>query len=377
MRPPEYYRQKEQTYVKHFFLEQYLEKVAFHIGYGYREFVYVDCFSGPWQSQDEEFADTSIRISLDRLNYVRTGLAAQGRYADIRAIFIEKSPTAFDALQAALNQHRGSIKTTALQGAFEDNIQRILAEIGSAFAFFFIDPKGWTGFAMDNIRPILLHKPGEVMVNFMYDFVNRFLDFPNAANEQSLDRLFGNPSWRRVRDSRDREVESVGLYIEQIRSAGGFTYATSTRILKPLSDRAYFHLVYATRSPTGILKFREAEKKVFDEQEVVRSAAQRQDREQRTGQFEMPFPLTTESGHSQREERAVQLKKAEAKVLELLRGGPLLYERLQPMILELPLVWNADLNMILVGARRAGQIVIDGFADRQRSPKEGNLIRLA
>jgi three-Cys-motif partner protein len=377
MRPPEYYRQKEQTYVKHFFLEQYLEKVAFHIGYGYREFVYVDCFSGPWQSQDEEFADTSIRISLDRLNYVRTGLAAQGRYADIRAIFIEKSPTAFDALQAALNQHRGSIKTTALQGAFEDNIQRILAEIGSAFAFFFIDPKGWTGFAMDNIRPILLHKPGEVMVNFMYDFVNRFLDFPNAANEQSLDRLFGNPSWRRVRDSRDREVESVGLYIEQIRSAGGFTYATSTRILKPLSDRAYFHLVYATRSPTGILKFREAEKKVFDEQEVVRSAAQRQDREQRTGQFEMPFPLTAESGHSQREERAVQLKKAEAKVLELLRGGPLLYERLQPMILELPLVWNADLNMILVGARRAGQIVIDGFADRQRSPKEGNLIRLA
>jgi len=377
MRPPEYYRQKEQTYVKHFFLEQYLEKVAFHIGYGYREFVYVDCFSGPWQSQDEEFADTSIRISLDRLNYVRTGLAAQGRYADIRAIFIEKSPTAFDALQAALNQHRGSIKTTALQGAFEDNIQRILAEIGSAFAFFFIDPKGWTGFAMDNIRPILLHKPGEVMVNFMYDFVNRFLDFPNAANEQSLDRLFGNPSWRRVRDSRDREVESVGLYIEQIRSAGGFTYATSTRILKPLSDRAYFHLVYATRSPTGILKFREAEKKVFDEQEVVRSAAQRQDREQRTGQFEMPFPLTAESGHSQREDRAVQLKKAEAKVLELLRGGPLLYERLQPMILELPLVWNADLNMILVGARRAGQIVIDGFADRQRSPKEGNLIRLA
>ena len=377
MRPPEYYRQKEQTYVKHFFLEQYLEKVAFHIGYGYREFVYVDCFSGPWQSQDEEFADTSIRISLDRLNYVRTGLAAQGRYADIRAIFIEKSPTAFDALQSALNQHRGSIKTTALQGAFEDNIQRILAEIGSAFAFFFIDPKGWTGFAMDNIRPILLHKPGEVMVNFMYDFVNRFLDFPNAANEQSLDRLFGNPSWRRVRDSRDREVESVGLYIEQIRSAGGFTYATSTRILKPLSDRAYFHLVYATRSPTGILKFREAEKKVFDEQEVVRSAAQRQDREQRTGQFEMPFPLTAESGHSQREDRAVQLKKAEAKVLELLRGGPLLYERLQPMILELPLVWNADLNMILVGARRAGQIVIDGFADRQRSPKEGNLIRLA
>ena len=45
MKPPAYYRGKEQTYVKHFFLEQYLETVAFHIGYTHKEFVYVDCFS--------------------------------------------------------------------------------------------------------------------------------------------------------------------------------------------------------------------------------------------------------------------------------------------------------------------------------------------
>jgi hypothetical protein len=43
MKTPEYCRGKEQTYVKHFFLEQYLETVSFHIGYTQREFVYVDC----------------------------------------------------------------------------------------------------------------------------------------------------------------------------------------------------------------------------------------------------------------------------------------------------------------------------------------------
>ena len=116
MKSPEYYRGKEQTYVKHFFLEQYLETLAFHIGYTQKELVYVDCFSGPWRSHDEELADTSIRIALDTLNYVRDALEKEGRHPNIRAIFIEKTPDAFNTLQAALKSHSHAIKTTALEG---------------------------------------------------------------------------------------------------------------------------------------------------------------------------------------------------------------------------------------------------------------------
>jgi hypothetical protein len=76
-----------------------LEAVALHIGYAQSEFVYVDCFSGPWQTEHEDLADTSIRISLDKLNYVSRVLAASEKYPIIRAIFIEKDPTAFGALQ--------------------------------------------------------------------------------------------------------------------------------------------------------------------------------------------------------------------------------------------------------------------------------------
>src|SRR5437016_5752123 len=101
------------------------------------------CFSGPWRSADEELADTSIRIALDKLNYVRDGLAAQGKPATIRAIFIEKDLAAFGELQKALQQHSHSIKTTPLSGAFEDNIPAILEYVGQTFAFFFIDPRGW------------------------------------------------------------------------------------------------------------------------------------------------------------------------------------------------------------------------------------------
>lgn len=377
MKPAAYYKGKEQTYLKHFFLERYLETVAFHIGYTHQEFVYVDCFSGPWKADDEELADTSIRIALDKLNYVRDGLAAQQRYANIRAIFVEKDATAFHSLQATLDQHRKAIKTTALPGTFEDNITAILEEIGTAFTFFFIDPKGWTGFAMDNIAPVLRHQPGEVMVNFMYDFINRFINYPDAANETSLDRCFGTPQWRTIRDAFDREVASVTIYAEQVRKVGNYPYVTSTRILKPLSDRAYFHLVYATRNPKGILEFRDVERKTVKEQDAIRTTAQREHRETKTGQSELAFEPTQELSRTTQDERNRRLQEAKERLHGILRQGPIPYEELQPRILELPLVWNTDLNGMLMVARQNGTIAIDGMGERDRTPKKGCVIRLS
>ena len=218
MKPVSYYKDREQTYLKHFFLERYLETVAYHIGFWHTEFAYVDCFSGPWRTADQELGDTSIRIALDRLNAVRDGLAKQQRCPSIRALFVEKSPPAFTELQRVLKQYRGDIKTTALPGSFEENIDLILDHLGSIFAFFFVDPTGWTGFAMDNLRPILQRPKGEVMINFMFDPINRFLNFQSSANEESLDRFFGTREWRSIRDKPERESALVNLYVEPLLS---------------------------------------------------------------------------------------------------------------------------------------------------------------
>jgi three-Cys-motif partner protein len=376
MKPAAYYKGKEQTYLKHYFLERYLETVAFHIGYTHKEFVYVDCFSGPWLAADEELADTSIRIALDKLNYVRNGLAAQQRYANIRAVFVEKDSAAFRTLQTTLDHHRGAIKTTALPGTFEDNITAILQEVGTAFAFFFIDPKGWSGFAMDNIAPILRHQPGEVMVNFMYDFINRFINYPDPANEQSLGRFFGTTTWRDIRNVNDREGASLECYKEQLRTFGGYPYVTSTRILKPRSDRAYFHLVYATRNPKGIIEFRRVEKQTVNEQDAVRTTAQREHRETKTGQTELAFAPTGDLSPTTQDERTRRLHEAKERLYAILQQGPIQYEQLQPRILELPLVWNTDLTELLLAARQDRTIAINGMGKRDRTPKKGCTILL-
>ena len=376
MQSASYYRGKEQTYLKHFFFEKYLETLAFHIGFAYKEFVYVDCFSGPWRANDEQLADTSIRISLDRLNYVLQGLAAQQRHPTIRAIFVEKDPAAFAALTQALNDHSGAIKTKAFLGTFEENIPQILQEVGTAFAFFFIDPKGWKGFAMDNIQPILRHHPGEVMVNFMYDFINRFLTVRGKANEDSLDRFFGTPRWRDISDTPDREEASVKLYEEQLRATGGFTYVTGTRILKPTDNRTYFHLIYGTRNPKGIIEFRNVERKATLAQDDVRDDAKRERREQRTGQGELSFAPPDTLAAATQTHREFQLKKAAERLDTILQQGPIRYETLQPLILELRLVWYTDLNKLLLEGQKNGILVIEGLRPQQRTPSHGCTIRL-
>ena len=49
----ESYRNREQAYVKHHLLRAYLERLFMIIGRSQSTIRYVDCFSGPWNEQDE------------------------------------------------------------------------------------------------------------------------------------------------------------------------------------------------------------------------------------------------------------------------------------------------------------------------------------
>jgi three-Cys-motif partner protein len=371
MRKPEFYKGKEQTYLKHFFLEKYLQRVAFHIGFAYPRFVYVDGFSGPWRAQGDDLSDTSFRIALEQLNYVQTALADPPHHKQpkIEAIFVEKDPSAFTTLQQAVNEYSGSVKVKALPGTFESNIPKILQSAGTAFVFFFLDPTGWTGYPMEAIKPVLCHQRGEVIINFMYDHINRFINSYDPGTEASLDALFGTEKWRVLRDVQDREYAIVDFYREQVRLAGGFQFVTSTRILKPTHDRAYYHLIYATRNQKGIMEFRAVEKTAVSEQEQVRSTAKREAREDKSGQSELDLGLVGSSDRQLEQDRSNQLRRAEERIEKLLHGHILDYAHLAPRVLELPLVWESDLKALLLKMRDVGRIRIDGLGPRSRTPK--------
>ncbi|MBM4440822.1 MAG: three-Cys-motif partner protein TcmP [Candidatus Rokubacteria bacterium] len=375
MKPADYYRGREQTYLKHFFLERYLERVTYNIGSFAKDFVYVDGFSGPWKS-DETLQDTSFMIAIEKLREVRAGLATGGKTPRIRCLFIESDAAAFRALDKVV-QSVTDIEIRAIHGQFEAAIPEFLRFVGTAFALVFIDPTGWSGFGLKRIAAILQHRPGEVLVNFMFDHINRFLEDSRPEISASFTELFGGPGWEIATKATARREDSiVEFYRERMRTAGSFAHVTSTRILKPTADRAYFYLIYGTRHPKGLREFRAVEKQAVEEQERVRLAAKQDNRVERSGQNELFAAAVASSGPSPfTEERARQRHSARTRLHSLLLSRSIiLYEDALTSLLEMPLVWESDVKQLIAELRDSGELEVRGLKMRERTPKEGHFL---
>src|SRR4051812_36332288 len=96
----------------------------------------------------------------------------------IKCFFSENDATAYRQLEAAVAPHHqpaAGFEVRAFQGKFEDAVPDIRAFVGSSFPLIFIDPTGWTGYPFTKIAPLLEPPKCEVLINFMYDSINRFV----------------------------------------------------------------------------------------------------------------------------------------------------------------------------------------------------------
>ncbi|MBW7942818.1 MAG: three-Cys-motif partner protein TcmP, partial [Candidatus Kuenenia stuttgartiensis] len=193
---PTEYVGREQTFAKHIFFETYLETLGYHILSFKDTFVYVDGFSGPWESKNDSYTDTSFAIALKKLAEVKQSAEkAFKRPKKVRCLFIEKSPKVFAELKAYADKNTPEgIEVQLFNGDFENLISEIQTFIGKSFSFIFIDPTGWTGYAYEKIKPLFQQK-GELLINFMYNYINRFIEDERDNIKASFDSLFGEGGW--------------------------------------------------------------------------------------------------------------------------------------------------------------------------------------
>jgi len=123
------YAGREQAWVKHYFLENYLDGLIQKIASAFDHVVYVDGFSGPWQVADEEFDATSFSIALNRLRSAKEAWKKLGRNVQVTAHLIEKSRSAFRRLET-MRERFPDINVIPHHGDFvayvPDFIKRIL-----------------------------------------------------------------------------------------------------------------------------------------------------------------------------------------------------------------------------------------------------------
>ncbi len=268
------YEGREQTEVKHRILERYLSAFAPIVGTWANDIAYVDCLAGPWEARGEHLEDTSFARAIAVLKHAKATLHSRGKQPSFRCLLIEKDDNKFkklDAFGSSVTEIEVSAKHWDFSGHIND-IVRYANERKKSFPFFFIDPKGWELIAIDLITPILKLDPGEVLINLMTSWIQRFL----SDESKNFERLLGSEVGRlRELDGYEQEEELVRCYANSIKKAGGFDYVCTLPVLKPNADMFHFWMVYGTRHPKGVEEFKNTERIVIPFMHATRAEAQR------------------------------------------------------------------------------------------------------
>jgi len=369
---PSWYGGREQTYVKHFVLKHYLQKLTYKLGSVGGTLNYVDCFAGPWQHASEDLEDTSPFIAIRELCTARDALRERGRPSlKIRCLFIEKDRKACSLLNDRL-QAVQDVEVRALNGEFEAHVDAIRDFAGNSFTFFFIDPTGWTGYPLRTIAPLLRHPKCEVLINFMTQFVVRFIDSDKVEDRESFRLLFGSEDYREHwagLSGLDREDAIVSVYGRRVKDAGDFKFVGPSIVLDPLDDRSLFHLIYATRHIEGLRVFRnDAERPASRIQ--AESRWQARERRKSPGQT-LLFEKPASPGYSANLQHRYH-EQAQDHLMTILRNERRVeFDRLEKEALLFPLMNTQALKDWLNSLKHDGVVEFEGLEPRKRALKSG------
>jgi three-Cys-motif partner protein len=372
------YAGREQTGAKHFILRHYLQALAFKV-LTFSDLTYVDGFSGPWQTKTEDFSDSSFMIAIGVLRDAQQKIIERTGKRRVRCFFSEADPEAFAQLEAAVTpfhqpQHDFEIKT--FQGRFEDAIDEIRAFVGPSFPLIFIDPTGWAGYPLDKVRPLFQRRKCEVLINFMYEFVNRFSYSDDPDIIESLNPILGGPGWRtRLDPGLPRGAAVEKLFRETLKLTGQFEYVISTRIDKATAERPHFFITYGTKSSEGLKAFRETEYAALRAHAKSRGKAKEKRREDQTNTGEMFPGLEGEVQEASIDDLVEEQKvRASADLLDFLRRrAPVQFNQVVTRLLQPYMLRETNVKDICVELARAGRIE-NTWGGGNRKPKDADII---
>lgn len=254
------------TRAKHVILEEYLKAwypIMLQIN---PRLVVLDGFAGPGLYDGGELGSPLIAIDT-LLNHSRVSVP----FDSVLFMFIEQSKPRLDHLESLL-QLRYAGRKLAIQtylGDFNEHMTSVLDQLDKndqrlAPTFAFLDPFGFSNTPMETIARLMSHPRCEVLINFMYGFVHRFLATPDPIIQRHYDRLFGTREWRTIANANlppeERETRIISLYQDQLKRKGGAHFVRSFCMVNQYNQTEYY-LVFGTRHARGLDRMKAAMRK--------------------------------------------------------------------------------------------------------------------
>ena len=151
---------------------------------------------------------------------------------------------------------------------FEKIVGQILSDLRSqslhlAPTFAFIDPFGFKGIPFPLVKELLSNPKTEVFINIMADFINRFVEHPDASTKQHIVDLFGtNQALQAIVNGGNRLETLKQLYQTQLETCAKYVRYFE---MQDAHGRVIYYLFFASKHPLGFVKMKEAFWKVDPE----------------------------------------------------------------------------------------------------------------
>ncbi len=239
---------EEQTKIKHRVLGAYSKIWISKLG-KYNETMFFDCHAGCGVYIDQETNEITYGSS-----FLIEEIACELNSKRLSKNFIcacEINPTYYNNFSKVMNnigKKTISLKNDDFQNVLYD--PRVKRYYSTHPTLFFVDPFGYT-MKMSSIAQMMVNRKNEVLINFMFDFINRFL---SVTDVKLLDDFFGSNDWTKANklSKSDREKFLIDLYKQKVKDVTGAKYVYAYRLCFADKDQTYYYLVHATNNIQGI-----------------------------------------------------------------------------------------------------------------------------
>lgn len=375
------YGGREQAYVKHHFLADYVDGLVYKVASAWPEVVYIDGFSGPWLEQTQDFSDTSFGMALGTLLKAKLEWKRlRGRDVRMTALLVERDPEAFARLQSAVKAYP-DINVQTFNGDFVNLVPHLIRAIPSrAFTFVLMDPKGWK-IDMAKVAPLIARQNTEVVFNFMFTMINWAASMRTPGVQSALNLLMPDTDWKRRLDAivvgnedaaatarKDVLVSCIGEVIGRL---GGFPHVMETPVFFPTKERTFYSLIYATRADKGVEVFRQSQYDALEAQDKMRNDKKIGKRDEELGMTDM-FAGSLSGNEFGARWRREQEAGARATMLEIIPPAPsaIRFGDLCSRVMSRFGVRKRRMGRLAAEMREAGEIRFLDWASRKQVPDD-------
>ena len=187
--------------------------------------------------------------------------------AEIVFAFVEKDKKRYEHLRKVVKKIAHTLpknfKWDCIHGSFREEMTTLMNQLEEqerrlAPSLIFVDPFGFAHTPFNTIKRVMQNPRCEVLITFMYENINRFLD--HRDHEATYDALFGTEKWRDVvsiayPNERRRMIHDI--YRDQLIQSAGIRYVRSFEMLNMRNRTGYF-LFFGSNELTGLEKMKQA-----------------------------------------------------------------------------------------------------------------------